>query len=81
MGDLPDYTSPVDDRVVHGRKGRREDLKRSGCRPYEGRASEAKEAERQKGYIEKAQDHRIEEAARHAYAQLSPDKKRILLRG
>ena len=33
--DLEAYESPVDGRVVDGRKQRREDLARSGCRPYE----------------------------------------------
>lgn len=35
MPDLPDYTSPIDGRLVSGRVARREDLKRHGCRPYE----------------------------------------------
>jgi hypothetical protein len=35
MGDLPDYTSPVDGKLVSGRAQRREDLKRTGCREYD----------------------------------------------
>ena len=31
MGDTPDYTSPIDGRLVSGRKQRREDLKRNNC--------------------------------------------------
>lgn len=30
--DLPEYTSPITGKPVCGRKQRREDLKRSGCR-------------------------------------------------
>ena len=33
--DTPDYESPIDGRLVSGRKQRREDLARNGCRPYE----------------------------------------------
>jgi len=33
--DIPDYTSPVDGRLVSGRKQRREDLKRNGCVEYD----------------------------------------------
>jgi hypothetical protein len=35
VGDLPDYTSPVDGKVVSGRVQRRDDLKRTGCREYD----------------------------------------------
>ena len=45
LPDLPDYLSPVTDKLVSGRKQRREDLKRTGCRPYEGHASERKAAQ------------------------------------
>ena len=43
-GDLPEYTSPIDGKVISGRRQRRNDLARSECRPYEGREQEAKEA-------------------------------------
>lgn len=42
--DIPEYESPIDGRIISSRKERREDLKRSGCRPYEGFESEHKEA-------------------------------------
>lgn len=35
VGDIPDYQSPVDGRIVSGRKQRREDLKRHGCVEYD----------------------------------------------
>lgn len=35
MGDIPEYTSPVDGRLISGRKQRREDLKRNGCVEYD----------------------------------------------
>ena len=33
--DMPAYQSPIDGRVITGRAARREDLKRSGCVPWE----------------------------------------------
>ena len=33
--DIEPYTSPVDGRLVDGRKQRREDLKRTGCVEYD----------------------------------------------
>lgn len=33
--DIEPYTSPVDGRVVDGRRQRREDLKRNGCVEYD----------------------------------------------
>lgn len=76
--DLPDYESPIDGSVVHGRSGRREDFKRTACRPYEGREQEEKEAARTRGYDDQKLERRIDESAHRAYAQLHPDKQRIL---
>jgi hypothetical protein len=81
MGDLPDYESPVDGRIVHGRKGRREDLKRTGSRPWEGMDTEKKEAARARAYDEAKADAKLHEAAARSWANLSPEKKRALLRG
>lgn len=78
IADLPDYESPIDGRVVHGRKGRRDDLKRHGCREWAGREQEEKEAARQRAYNEQRSDERLHEAASRAYHQLDPQKRRIL---
>lgn len=78
--DLPDYESPIDGRVVHGRAGRREDLRRSGCRPYEGREAEAKEAARIRADEARGYDRRLEQTVTAAWANLSPEKKRAALR-
>jgi hypothetical protein len=80
VGDLPDYESPIDGRVVHGRAGRREDLRRSGSRPYEGRQAEQKEAARIWRNDEQARDRAIERTAQSVWANLSPEKKRAALR-
>ena len=35
IGDTPDYTSPIDGKLISGRKQRREDLKRNNCVEYD----------------------------------------------
>ena len=35
ISDTPEYISPVTGRIVHGRRERREDLKRAGCVEWE----------------------------------------------
>lgn len=44
--DLPGYESPVTGKWIEGKKARREDLKRTGSRPYEGRKAEMEEVRR-----------------------------------
>lgn len=39
VGDIPDYVSMASGKLVSGRVQRREDLKRTGCVPYERPAS------------------------------------------
>jgi len=76
--DLPDYESPVDGSVVHGRRGRRYDLARTGCRPYEGREQEEREAGRHRQYDDQKFDRKLDESVGRAYAQMHPDKRRLL---
>lgn len=78
MADLPGYDSPIDGRWVEGRVQRREDLKRSGSRPWEGRAAEEKEAARQRAYIEESHNRAADRAVQMGYAQLSTQSRRIL---
>lgn len=76
--DLPGYVSPVTGEWVDGRKARREDLKRTGSRPWEGMEAEKAEARRQRAYEERKFDRRLEEVARRTYHQLPPSKRRLL---
>lgn len=78
-GDLPAYESPIDGRVVEGRAQRREDLKRSGCRPWEGMDQERKEGQRHTAENEARLDRSAERAAGEAWAQLHPRHKRALM--
>jgi hypothetical protein len=76
--DLPGYQSPVTGLWIEGRKQRREDLKRTGSRPWEGKEQELKEASRRVAYDEQKLDRGLEDAARRAYHSMSPEKRRIL---
>jgi hypothetical protein len=78
FGDLPDYESPIDGHIVSGRKARREDLKRNGCRPWEGMASEKAEAAKRMAENERKTERIIDDIARRAYYSLDPAKRRIL---
>src|SRR5690349_9000910 len=74
FGDLPGYRSPVNGQWVEGRAQRREDLKRTRSRPWEGLAQEKKEAARQSAYAEQRQDSSLTEAAARTFYQLPPSK-------
>lgn len=78
--DLPPYASPIDGRMVDGRRQRREDLKRSDCRPYEGREQEAKEAAKIQQASERALDQLAEKIAHRAWAE-APERVRKVFRG
>lgn len=42
ISDIPDYTSPIDGRLISGRAQRREDLKRNNCVEWEPSMSPTK---------------------------------------
>lgn len=58
--DLPGYVSPVTGLWVEGRRARREDLKRTGSRPYEGREQELKEIARRRQYEQREMEAKVE---------------------
>lgn len=76
--DLPGYLSEGTGLWVEGRAQRREDLKRSGCRPWEGLEQEKKEAARQQGYAEQKLDASLTRTASEAFYQLPPSKRAVL---
>jgi hypothetical protein len=78
-GDLPDYTSPVDGRWVRGRVARREDLKRTGSRAWEGMDQERKVAQEKVRENDKQMDKLAEKSAWQSWYSLSPDKRRKLM--
>jgi hypothetical protein len=78
MGDLPGYESPTTGRWIEGRAARREDLKRSNARPYEGFEQEKKEAQRRRQEAEAKADAKLDKVIRETYATLPPAKRRAL---
>ena len=78
--DLPGYDSPVTGQWVEGRKARREDLKRTQSRPYEGREQEAKEAQRRQSYNEAKLDVLAEKIAHETWNH-APESIRRAFRG
>jgi hypothetical protein len=73
--DIPAYVSPATGRVIGSRSARRDDFKRSNCRPWEGVEQEKKEFARRNAYEEKKADARLEDAAHRAWHQLPPAKR------
>lgn len=78
--DLPGYQSPVTGLWVEGRKARREDLLRTGSRPYEGREQEQKEANKVQAARERQLDNLAEKMAYRAWDQ-APERVRKVFRG
>ena len=54
FGDYEGYVSPTTGKWIEGKSARREDLRSSGCRPYE--AGEREAAERRRAADERALD-------------------------
>jgi len=70
LGDLPEYESPIDDSIIAGRKQRREDLRRSGCRPYEGWDVEKREADKVRAEMDRKAEKRWEERVEQTYYEI-----------
>jgi len=76
--DLPGYESPIDGRWIEGRRARREDFKRTGCRPYEGFAQEKKEADKIVAERERKLDQLAEKMAHRGWDQATESVRRAL---
>lgn len=76
--DLPGYVSPTTGRWIEGRAARRDDLRRSHARPYEGFDAEKREADKRRAENEKRADAKLDAAARKAYHELTPAQRRTL---
>lgn len=73
-----EYISPTTGKAITTQRARVDDLKRSGCRPYEGFEQESKHAKKVKAEEDKKADVKLEDNIRRAYHQLSPSKRRTL---
>lgn len=74
------YESPATGKTITSYAQRREDMKASGCRDYEGRESEERQAARIRKYDEEKQEQALDTTVRKAWAQLSPEKKAMALK-
>lgn len=75
FGDLPGYQSPVTGKWVEGKRQRRDDLKRTGSRPYEGRAVEQQIANQYRAEQDRKADAAIERRVVDVW-QHSPERIR-----
>lgn len=78
QGDIPAYVSPTTGRVIGSMAARRDDLARSGARPWEGLEAEKKEAARKRAYSDAKDDAKLTESAHRAWHQLPPSKRAVL---
>lgn len=77
MDDIPPYVSHTTGRVIGSRTKRRDDLRRSNCREWEGFAQERKEADRRLKYADEKREQKVEHTARTLYHQkLTPAQRR-----
>jgi hypothetical protein len=72
------YSSPIDGKPITTKQARVEDLKRSGCRPWEGMEQEKKEAKRREAYEEQAADSKMEKAIEQTIREMPEEKKTVL---
>ena len=77
-GDTPSYQSPIDGKWIDGRKARKEDMKRSGSRPWEGMEAEKKEASRFRAEADQQFNRRLDERVERTYYELPASKRRAL---
>jgi hypothetical protein len=78
QADLPGYVSPTTGRWIEGRAARRDDLKRSNARPWEGFDQERKESQKRLREAEARADAQLEAQVRKAYHELPTAKRRQL---
>lgn len=69
FGDYEGYESPATGRWIEGRRARLEDLKRSGCRPYE--AGEREAAAARAAANDRALDAAVDEAVERTLTDLT----------
>lgn len=79
--DIGGYQSPIDGRWIEGKSARREDLKRSNCRPWEGMASERQAAIERSKAADKDFEKGVEAAAYNTFNNMSAEKQRAISQG
>lgn len=77
FADIEPYQSPVDGRVITGRRARRDDFKRHNCRPWEGLEVERRESEKWRKEQEATLDKKLEETIGRTLHQL-PNARELI---
>lgn len=75
---MPSYQSPVTGKWIDSPSARRDDLKRTGSRPWEGREQETKEAARRAQEVDRDMDKLSEKIAVDAWRQLTEQHRQAL---
>lgn len=70
QGDIEPYESMVTGRIISSRKEHRDELERTGCRVYEGREQEEKEAARYRAQKDKEFEDFLGDALEETHNQL-----------
>lgn len=73
------YESPATGKLITSYAERREDMRVSGCRDWEGMDTEKKEAAKRKAETEAKEEAALDASVRTAWASLSPSKKAAAL--
>jgi hypothetical protein len=73
------YESPATGRMITSHAERREDMRRAGCRDWEGQDVERREATKRKAEDDAKLDAKLDATVRQAWADLPPSKKATLL--
>lgn len=70
FGDIEPFISPATGQIVQGKRGRREDMLRTGCREWEGLESEQRHHAKKQEVADAEVDAQIEEAVERAANEL-----------
>lgn len=76
---MPGYESPASGKWIETPRQRREDMKATGSREWEGMANERQEMHKRKQEDEKKQDAALDHAVRTAWQNLPDTKKKAAL--
>ena len=76
--DIQPYQSPIDGRCVGSRRERIEDLKRNGCRPWEGMEAEKQHAASCLASDEAVSDRKLAAATADVLNNMSAASQRVL---
>ena len=64
------FQSPATDEIVTTERKRQDDMKKSGCREYEGFETENQEVQRHRQYEQEALDNELHEGIRETFEEL-----------